>query len=415
MKKILSLVLALIFCFSLGTLAFAAEEDIMLISENPNAGISVTVTVSDAGTLRLVSKNVDVTDVDNDGALTINDAIILAHSAYYPDGANGYASYPGDYGLAISKLWGVENGGSYMYYLNDIMPLSLTEPVKNGDRITVYSFADLEGWSDVYTFFDKTAAEVKVGDKLEFTLKGYDWSLDPNGGASPISGATIYLNGNSSNIITDSEGKATVTFNQAGIYVISAKSTTATLTPPTCVVKVGFTDVKESDDFSSAVNYMLTNGMLAGFDGSTFEPYGEASRAMLIDALHIGEGSPSAPADFDVNFTDINSHLESFRWAAYNGIVEGFGNGKAGPLSKLTREQMAAIIWRFASSKGVDISVGSDTNILSYNDASAVSEWAVSAVQWACGSGLIAGDADGNLRPSAYVSRSELAQCIYMI
>ena len=75
-------------------------------------GAKITVSIAN-GTLVLTEAAVDVTDIDGDGALTINDALIAAHTAYYTDGADGYAAANGDYGLAITKLWGVENGGSF--------------------------------------------------------------------------------------------------------------------------------------------------------------------------------------------------------------------------------------------------------------------------------------------------------------
>ena len=107
--KITSLIMALVLVLTLTAALFtvAASAD----------GVTVYVTVSN-GTLMLTSRAVSVTDVDGDGALTINDALVLAHDAAYEGGsAAGYASATGTYGLAITKLWGVENGGSYGYYI----------------------------------------------------------------------------------------------------------------------------------------------------------------------------------------------------------------------------------------------------------------------------------------------------------
>ena len=416
MKKLFAIILAVALCLSLGVTAFAADD--LLISPVPADGVNVSVTIVDAGTLALVQAPVYVTDADADGALTINDAIIAAHAEYYEGGAEGYVTYTGDYGIAIDKLWGVENGGSYMYYLNDLMPLSLTEAIKEGDRVTAYGFADLEGWSDVYTFFDKSTATIAAGETLELTLKGYDWSLDPNGGASPLANATIYVNGEAVRTATDSEGKASVTLGKVGTYVISAGSETATLTPPVCTVKVGFADVNTEDSYAPAVDYLVENGLLNGIADEKFEPAGEASRALIVTVLHKLEGSPDVPNDrelpvfSDVEGTDAMT-IDAFRWASYEGIIEGYGNGKAGPADKVTREQMATILWRYAKGKGVDVSVGENTNILSYNDAFEISEWAVPAIQWACGAGLMEGDANGNILPGAEVTRGEMAQLVY--
>ena len=189
MKKIIAVILAVALCLSLGTAAFAAE-DILLIAPAPQKSVSVTVTISDAGNLVLVQAPVSVTDLDEDGIVSINDALMAAHLAYYP-GEAGYVYYVGDYGIAMDTLWGVTNGGSYMYYVNDIMPMSLGEAVNAGDSIVAYGFADLEAWSDTYTYFDKRTTEVTAGDTLELTLSAPDWS----GNVLPVAGAEIVVDG----------------------------------------------------------------------------------------------------------------------------------------------------------------------------------------------------------------------------
>lgn len=96
-------------------------------------------------------------------------------------------------------------------------------------------------------------------------------------------------------------------------------------------------------------------------------------------------------------------------WAEANEIVEGYGNGKFGPSGLITREQFAAIMYRYANFKGYDTSVGQDTNILSYDDVSDVSGWAMEAMQWAVGSGLISGRTTSTLVPKGDATRAETA------
>ena len=94
------------------------------------------------------------------------------------------------------------------------------------------------------------------------------------------------------------------------------------------------------------------------------------------------------------------------------GIACGYGNGKFGPEDTLTREQMVTILWRYAQYKGYDVSVGEDTNILSYGDAFEISEYAIPAMQWACGSGVLAGQRSAGgmaLNPADHTTRAELA------
>lgn len=383
MKKLLAIILAVAMCLSLGTAAFAAE-DVLLIAPAPAKGVNVNVTIADAGNLVLVQAPVSVTDLDEDGVVSINDALMAAHAAYYKDGAAGYVYYVGDYGIAMDTLWGVTNGGSYMYYVNDLMPLSLGEEVKEGDSVVAYGFADLEYWGDTYTFFDVKNAAVTIGDTLELTLSAPDWE----GNVLPVAGADIYVDGAATGIVTDENGKAVVTFDEAGEYLVSAKSETAVLVPPVCKVTVG---VAEAD--------------------------GEASRAFVVEMLYNAIPDTLVPEDYDTDFTDADSPEDIrtiFRWAAFNGIIEGYGDGKAAPLNKVTRQELATILWRYAKIMGVDVSVGENTNILSYNDAADIGEWAIPAMQWACGAGIL-NDTDGNIRPAGEVTCSEVAAAVAVV
>ncbi len=146
MKRVAAFAIALLLCASL--LPAAAADS-----------VEINVTISSAGELVVINKPVTVADKDGDGALTVNDALIAAHDAYYSGGsAAGYKASKGNWGLSIDKLWGIENGGSYGYYLNNGMCMSLTDTVKDGDYLAAYSFSDLTNWSDCYSYFDKTTA-----------------------------------------------------------------------------------------------------------------------------------------------------------------------------------------------------------------------------------------------------------------
>ena len=96
-------------------------------------------------------------------------------------------------------------------------------------------------------------------------------------------------------------------------------------------------------------------------------------------------------------------------WAVKNGIAGGTGNDDFSPDSSITREQLAVMLYHYAKYKGYDVSVGEDTNILPYHDAFSISEYAYSALQWACGAGIIDGDDNGNLNPQNSTTRAEVA------
>jgi hypothetical protein len=108
--------------------------------------------------------------------------------------------------------------------------------------------------------------------------------------------------------------------------------------------------------------------------------------------------------------------MDAICWANENGIACGYGNGKFGPEDTLTREQMVTILWRYAQYKGYDVSIGEDTNILSYGDAFEISEYAIPAMQWACGSGLLIGEKTANdsmvLNPQNKTTRAQLSMML---
>lgn len=229
MKKCISLMAVLLLVLTAAVMPVMAETE--------ETG-TVYVTISNAGELVVTREAVAISDADGDGALTIQDALILAHDAKFEGGAaEGFATVDSDYGPMITKLWGVENGGSYGYYLNNAMAMSLTDPVADGDCLTAYVFADTVTFSDVYTYFDAAAAEGKVGEELTVTLYqvGFDANYAPV--SSPLSGVSVTVNGVEA-AVTDAEGKAVVKLESEGEFVLSAASSELTLVPPVCLVTV---------------------------------------------------------------------------------------------------------------------------------------------------------------------------------
>lgn len=200
----------------------------------------VTVTIADAeGNLALTQEAVSVTDTDGDGALTINDALYLAHEAGYEGGAAaGYASAQTDYGLSLLKLWGAENGSSYGYYVNSSSAMSLSDPVSDGDCIDAFVYTDLTAWSDTYCFFDVRTLEADAGSVIILTLSAASYDENWNPITVPVADAVITLNGEETAYQTDAEGKVTFSVPAGGDYVISAVSDTMTLVPPCCVAAV---------------------------------------------------------------------------------------------------------------------------------------------------------------------------------
>lgn len=170
-----------------------------------------------------------------------------------------------------------------------------------------------------------------------------------------------------------------------------------------------FTDVTENDWFYSAVEYVNKHGLMAGTSATLFSPDLTTSRGMIAAILYRQEGEPTISGANP--FTDVAEgkyYHDAIIWAEQNGIVGGYGGGLYGPDDPITREQLAAILWRYAKYKGYDVSVGESTNILSYKDFDRISEYAIPAMQWACGEGIMGGY-DGNLMPADSAKRSHAA------
>ena len=170
-------------------------------------------------------------------------------------------------------------------------------------------------------------------------------------------------------------------------------------------------DVDTSAWYHEAVDYVLVNGLMSGYGNGVFGPNDHLSRAQLCQILYNKEGRPAVTgSSVFIDITDGAWYADAVTWAAENGIVGGYGGGLFGPEDNITREQLAVILYRYAQAKGYDVSVGEDTNILSYTDALEISEYAIPAMQWACGAGIINGTGDGStLSPQGQATRAQIA------
>ena len=176
-------------------------------------------------------------------------------------------------------------------------------------------------------------------------------------------------------------------------------------------VELPFRDVPENAWYADAAAYVYRHGLMAGTSATTFAPDMTTSRAMIVTILWRLAGSPQV--DYLMDYSDVSLdsyYAEAIRWATSEGIVGGYGGGVFGPDDPITREQLAAMLWRYAQHEGYDVGVGEDTNILSYTDAFDVAEYAIPAMQWACGAGVINGTGDGStLSPQGEATRAQAA------
>jgi len=176
----------------------------------------------------------------------------------------------------------------------------------------------------------------------------------------------------------------------------SGSSSTGSSSKPPQTEDTGkqFTDVHGADHWAEdAIDFVTARGIFGGTTDTTFNPDGSMTRQAMW--MILARMSGENPADM----------AEAKAWAVENGISDG-----SSPTLATSRQQFVTMLWRWAQVQGMDVSVGEDTNILSYEDAFSVSEYAIPAFQWACGAGVINGYADGTLKPGAVCTRAHVAQ-----
>ena len=178
--------------------------------------------------------------------------------------------------------------------------------------------------------------------------------------------------------------------------------------PPSAAPMVGsFTDVRTNNWFAGAVEYVVNNGLFSGVSDTSFAPNEPVTRGMLVTVLWRAAGEPVAGAS---TFADVPAdawYANAVAWANANGIVQGYDASTFAPDDRITREQLAAIFQRYAGFKGMETSGRGDLS--QFGDTGALSNWAQEGVSWAVGAGLISGKGDGVLDPQGATTRAEAA------
>ena len=173
-----------------------------------------------------------------------------------------------------------------------------------------------------------------------------------------------------------------------------------------------FTDVSEKDLFYGDVMFVYENGLMPGTSSTLFSPHGTATRGMMATILWRMEGSP-APKGKN-RFADVEAgerYADAITWTVENGIFTGDGKDKFGPDDPITREQLAAIFYRYADYKGYDLTVKGNPD--TFKDADKITDYAKAAMQWAVGSGLMKGKSGNLLDPQGTATRAEIAAMLH--
>lgn len=172
-----------------------------------------------------------------------------------------------------------------------------------------------------------------------------------------------------------------------------------------------FRDVNTGNWYYSAVEYVASKGIMTGISASSFGPNLDTTRGMIVTILYRLENQPTGTEA--AAFSDVRAgqyYADAIAWANANGIVTGYGNGLFGPNDAITREQMAAILYRYAQYKEYDVSASAE--LTAFSDAASVSGYAVDAMKWANAAGLINGVTSSKLAPGNSAARAQVASIL---
>lgn len=215
--------------------------------------------------------------------------------------------------------------------------------------------------------------------------------------------------------VVDKDGKDVAVTEKDGKYVFTMPASAVTVTgsfkaETPAPVALPFTDVKSDNWFYDAVKYAYAQGLMTGTSATTFAPNETMNRAMIVTVLYRLEKSPAVTGAS--KFTDVPAgqwYSDAVAWAAANKIVNGYDETTFGPMNAVTREQMAAILFRYEQVKGLE-NVTLEENLNRFPDQNKISAYAIPALQWAVGQKIINGNADGTLDPTGTATRAQVAQ-----
>ena len=334
------------------------------------------------------------------------------------------SSYQGERQLAVTKIEKIDdaaapapkevtaaqiNDGSVLGSLVKIKG-TITRVEEAEGKIQTIMVKDAAGnearvFIDGYITTDKEVQDAIVGYQVEAVgLASYDNTF------VLLDGAPVYprIRIRDRSDITCTKGSSTIDPPAPVIPVTPSKPGNTGTTGTT----LRFDDVSRSDWFYDDVRYVYENGIMDGTGAYRFAPNAQLTRAMIVTILYRMDGSP-AVSGASV-FTDADSGMwygKAVAWAAANGIVNGYGSGRFGPNDPVTREQLAAILYRYTAYRKASAASNGD-NLASFSDLGTVSGYALESMNWAVGAGLLKG-ANGKLDPKANATRAQVAAIIH--
>ena len=351
------------------------------------------------------------------------------YTYYHTTGAANDAAKPGD---AVSSVTSTSSYNVTVVYGNG----TANQTFAVSDKATYILPADptrpshaFLGWSDGSRTYQPGDTAIISGNTTFTALWQYIPPADPsyqiavpataNGTVtvSPTSAkedqvVTITVTPNSgyeltSLTVTDRSGnRVTVTANPDGTYRFVMPASQVTVSAVFAPAQLPFTDVTEANWYYDEVYYVWANGLMQGTSATTFGPNVDTTRAMVVTILWRLEGEPAS--GYDMDYSDVAGgawYAGAVRWATEHGIVNG-SEGQFYPGGTVTREQLAAMLYRYAQYKGYDLTAGGDLS--GFADAGAVSGWAETSLAWAVGQGLLQGS-DSQVDPQGSAIRAQTA------
>ena len=330
------------------------------------------------------------------------------------------------------NLDGGTASGNPDFYTVESSTITLNPPTRTGYTFIGWSGTDLSG-SDNLTV---TIPAGSIGNRsyiAHWSLNTYSITYDLDGGTAL--GNPDFYTVESSAITLNEPTKAGYVFTGwSGTDLVGEDNLTVTIPAgsigdrrytahwefdPTIIAalnptpNVDFLDVSRTDWFYYDVRYVCENGLMNGTSRNRFSPYGTATRGMLVTILYRMENEPRCFGS--AAFSDVKPsayYEKAVIWASQNGIVSGYTDGTFRPDAPVTREQLASILYRYTRYRGQDVSAGETTSFTGYGDAQTVSNYALPAMRWACGTGILQG-ANGKLNPSGLATRAQLAAMLH--
>ena len=330
------------------------------------------------------------------------------------------------------NLDGGTASGNPDFYTVESSTITLNPPTRTGYTFIGWSGTDLSG-SDNLTV---TIPAGSIGNRsyiAHWSLNTYSITYDLDGGTAL--GNPDFYTVESSAITLNEPTKAGYVFTGwSGTDLVGEDNLTVTIPAgsigdrrytahwefdPTIIAalnptpNVDFLDVSRVDWFYYDVRYVCENGLMIGTSRNRFSPYGTATRGMLVTILYRMENEPRCFGS--AAFSDVKPgayYEKAVVWASQNNIVSGYTDGTFRPDAPVTREQLASILYRYTLYRGQDVSAGETTSLTGYGDAQTVSSYALPAMRWACGTGILQG-ANGKLNPSGLATRAQLAAMLH--